>query len=57
MSLLVLLSNQTPPAPLQGITFFWIKDNGNWRLCTSYRNELGSYVYAKPYLNVEGSWT
>ncbi len=57
MSLFLLLSNQAPPAPLQGITFFWIKDNGNWRLCTSYRNELGSYVYAKPYLNVGGSWT
>jgi hypothetical protein len=57
MSLFLLLSNQTPPTPIQGITFFWLKENGTWRLCSSYRNQLGSYVYARPYIKVGGSWT
>jgi hypothetical protein len=56
MSLLVLLSNQTPPAPLQGITFFWIKESGTWRLCSVYLKESGAYGYAKPYINVLGDW-
>ena len=57
MSLLVLFSSQTPPTPLQGITFFWLKESGNWRLCSSYRNQSGSYIYARPYIKVGGSWT
>jgi hypothetical protein len=56
MSLFLLLNNQTPPVPLQGNTFFWLKESGTWRLCSVYLKESGAYGYAKPYINVLGNW-
>lgn len=57
MSLFLLLSNQTSPIPLQGNTFFWLKEGGNWRLCSVYLKDGGIYKYTDPSVKLSGTWS
>lgn len=57
MSLLILLGSQAAPAPVQGNTFLWYKDNGTWRLCSVYLRDGGIYKYTDPSIKISGTWS